>query len=92
MIAGRVGIVAGSGVGVLGRQHDPVAVPRHELAQQLFAGTVGVDVGGVDEVAARLQEGVVDVAAFVVRRAPAPILAESHRPQAQLRDSQAAFA
>ena len=61
-----LGSLPGSGVGVLGRQHDPVPMARHELAEQRFAGAVGVDVGGVDEVAARLQKGVVDLAALVL--------------------------
>ena len=72
VVAGGVGVVAGSGVGVLGRQDDAVPVVRHELAQKLFAGAVRVVVGGVDEVAARLEEGVVDLAALFLRGTPAP--------------------
>jgi hypothetical protein len=66
--------------------------PGHELAEQRFAGAVGVDVGGVNEVAARFQKGVVDFAALLFRRAPAPILAEGHRSQAQFRNAKSALA
>src|SRR5262249_44921932 len=65
VVACGVGIVAGSGIGVLGRQHDPVAMAGHELAEQRCAGAVGVNVGSINEVAARFPKGVVDLAALV---------------------------
>ena len=37
-------------------------------------------------------EGVEDPAAFLLRRAPAPVFAEGHRAEAQLRDPQAGLA
>ena len=64
----------------------------HELAEETFTCAVGVDVGGVDEVAAGFEEGVVDLAALLFCRTPAPILTEGHRPQAQFGDSKAALA
>ena len=74
MVAGGVRVIAGHGVGILGRQHEPLPLALHELAQQPFARSVGIDVGRVDEVAARLKEGVIDLAAFFRRKLPIPNL------------------
>jgi hypothetical protein len=49
------------------------------------------DIGGVDEVAARVQKRVVNFAALLFRRTPAPVLAEGHRSQAQFRYPKSAF-
>ena len=92
MIAGGVRIVPRGGVGVLRRQDDALALAVHELAEETFACAVGVNVGGVDEVAAGFEEGVVDLAALLRGGTPPPILAESHRAEAQFRDPKAAIA
>jgi hypothetical protein len=63
-----------------------------ELAEETFTGAVGVDVGGVDEVATGFEEGVVDLAALLRGRPPPPILAERHRAEAQFRHPKAAIA
>src|SRR5436190_905679 len=55
------------------------------LSEKPLAGSVRVVVGGVDEVAAGFREQVEDPAALLFRCAPAPVLAESHRPQSELR-------
>ena len=65
---------------------------QHELAQERFAGTVGVDVRGVDEIAASLAEGVVDLAGFVLGGTPAPVLAEGHGAKGSFGNSQTAVA
>jgi hypothetical protein len=49
-------------------------------------------VGGVDEVAARIGEGVQDLVAVLLISAEAPGVAEAHGAKAQLRDPQAARA
>ena len=74
MVAGGVWVIAGHGVGILGRQHEALPLALHELAQQPFARSVGIDVGRVDEVATRVKEGVVDLAAFFRRTLPSPNL------------------
>ena len=63
-----------------------------ELADELFTRAVGVNVGRVDEVAARLAVGVVDFARLVLGRAPAPVFAEGHRAEAKVGNTQAAAA
>jgi hypothetical protein len=83
---------ARGGVGVLGSQHHFFPVTCDELANELFAGAVGVNVGSVDEVATRLPVGVVDFACLVLGRAPAPVFAESHRAEAKVGNAQAAAA
>src|SRR5260370_390890 len=80
------------GVGVLGSQHHLFPMTGDELADELFAGAVGGNVGRVDEVAGRLAVGVVDFACLVLGRAPAPVFAESHRAEAKVGNAQAAAA
>ena len=75
---------------VLGRQHEVVTLGADELANDLLAGAVRVVDGGVDDVAAGLGVRVEHAAALLGRRTPAPVLAEGHRAQEQLRDPQAA--
>jgi hypothetical protein len=57
-VAARVGIVATRGQRVLRREHQPLAPALRELAEQRLALAVGVVAGGVDEVAARVDERV----------------------------------
>jgi hypothetical protein len=87
MAAAAVGI-AGAGVdGVLGGQHPPGPLGGDQLAGDLLAGAVGVGVGGVDEVAAGLGEGLQDAGALVLGGAPSPLRTEGHGAEAELRDS-----
>jgi hypothetical protein len=51
-------------------------VTLHEFAEKGLAAAIGVEIGGIDEVAARFAEGVINFAGFVLRRAPAPVFAE----------------
>ena len=64
VIAGRVGIRAGHGIGVLGGEDDATPIGAHELAEIVFAGAIGVQVGGVDEVTTGFQKCIVNRAAF----------------------------
>jgi len=67
-------------------------VTLHEFAEKGFAAAIGVEIGGVDEVAARFAEGVINFAGFVFRRAPAPVFAEGHGAERGFRDSKTAIA
>src|SRR6202035_5347739 len=48
------------------------------------AGPVGVKVGGIEKIAARLTERLIDPSAIVLRRAPTPVFTEGHCAQAHL--------
>ena len=64
----------------------------HEFTEQRFAGPVGVDIGGVDEIAAGFAIGVVHFSRLVFCRAPSPIFAKGHRAEGNLRNAQPAIA
>jgi hypothetical protein len=78
--------------GVLGGDDEAVAVGAEEAAEDLLGLALVVLVGGVDEVAARLGEGVKDAVSFLLVGAEAPGVAEAHGAQAELGDAQAARA
>jgi len=67
-------------------------VVLHELTQEGFAGPIGVEVSGVDEIAAGFAEGVVDLAGFVLGGAPAPVFAEGHGAKGSFGNAEAAVA
>jgi len=79
-------------ISVLCRDHDLVAMIPHKVADDALGGTVGVHVGGVNEVTALLAIQVVDLARFVFRCAPAPVFTEGHSAERKLADTQAAVA
>src|SRR6516225_5647220 len=62
----------------------------HEFAKKSFTAAIGVDIGGVDEVAARVTESIIDFAGFVLRRAPAPVFAKGHGAERGFRNSKTA--
>src|SRR6516164_10198030 len=62
----------------------------HEFAKKSFTAAIGVEIGGVDEVAARVAESLIDFAGFVLRRAPAPVFAEGHGAERGFRNSKTA--
>src|SRR5262245_30191849 len=64
----------------------------HELAEECLAGAIGVDVGGVDEVAVGVPVEVVDLPRFVLAGTPSPVLAERHCAERGLGHAQAAVA
>jgi hypothetical protein len=71
----------------LGREHDVVAAPPQRPADDLLGLTGRIDIGGVDEVDARVERAVDDADALVVIRvAPGT---EHHRAEAQLGDRNA---
>lgn len=84
---------AGVGVGrvgaerVLGTQHPAVPVGADQVADDALALAAGVEVGGVDEVAARLREALDDGRRVLGRCARAPAAPEHHGSQAQLGDA-----
>jgi hypothetical protein len=50
----------------------------HKFPDEGFAGPVGVDVGGVDEIATGFAVRVVNLAGLLFGRAPASVFAEGH--------------
>jgi serine/threonine-protein kinase len=76
----------GDGEAALRRQHDLVAVVRQPRRERLLGAAVGVDVGGVDEVAAGLEEAV----EHPVRLVGGGLGAHQHRPDAQPADRERA--
>ena len=69
-----------------------VALAVQKLAQHRFAGTVGVGIGRVKEVAARRHVTIEHRPAGCLVGTPAPVGAKSHRAQAELRNTQAGMA
>src|SRR5947209_6428922 len=90
MVTAEVRIARAIGERVLRRQDEVVAIGRDELSDEPLRRPVRVVAGRVDEVAAGLDVAVEDATALLLRRAPAPVLAEGHRAEAELRDAQAA--
>ena len=86
----RVGSLRCCGIGVFRGQHHALAVALHELAEERFARPVGVEIGGLNEIAPGLAEGVVHLSRFVLGRTPTPLLAEGHRAERGLRNSKPA--
>ena len=62
----------------------------HEFPDEAFARPTGVKVRGVDEVATRFTEGLVDCFRFLFGRAPAPVVTEGHGAEAEVGDPEAA--
>src|SRR3979411_1219914 len=85
VVAGTVGITRVGLVGELGGEHEPVAAAFEQLANDGFRRPIGVDVGGVDDIAASVGEQVQHPRADIWGRSPAPIFTEGHRAQRHLR-------
>jgi len=83
MIARRVRIVSRHGIAVLGGEDNALPMVLDELSDESLARTVRVHVRRADEVSAGLAVGIVDFAGFVLRGAPAPVLAERHGAQSR---------
>jgi hypothetical protein len=90
--SGGVGVAGSHGQGVLGGDHEAVAVGAEEAAQDLLGLGLVVAVGGVEEGAPRLGEHAQDSAALFLVGAEAAGLADAHGAQAELRDPPAARA
>ena len=90
-VAARVRIARFGVVGELGGQHHAVAHPDvgDESAQQAFALAAGVEVGGVDEIAADGKVAIEHRARNALVGTPAPILAEGHGAEGKAADAQA---
>jgi hypothetical protein len=89
VVAGAVRVIGVGLVGELGGEHEPVAASFEQLAEDGFRRPVGVDVGGVDDIAARVREQVQHPRAGLRGRPPAPVLTEGHGAQRHLRDPHA---
>src|SRR5882762_9668022 len=89
VVAGTVRINRVGLVSELGGEHEPVAAAFEQLAEDGFRGPVGVDVGGVDDVAASVGEQVQHPRADIWGRPPAPVFTEGHGAQRHLRDPNA---
>jgi len=75
----------------LGRDHQPVAarlVAPDVVAEDLFGVALGVEVGGVDEVAAQVDVAVNDLLRLLDRGAPSQVLAKGHGAQGEGADAQ----
>jgi hypothetical protein len=98
LVATGVGVSAGlageadNGIGVLSGNDYLLPMARDKLADKLLTGAVGVDVGRVDEIAARLAISVVDFSGLVFGCAPTPIITEGHGAKTEIRDAEAAAA
>src|SRR3979490_3525654 len=89
VVAGTVGISRVGWVGELGGEHESVAAPFEQLAEDGFRRPVGVDVGGVDDIAASVSEQVQHPRADIWGCPPAPVFTEGHGAQRHLRDPHA---
>ena len=88
---GAGGRVAGPHVHrVFGREDEAVPFRTHEVAKKLLAGSVGIEVGGVDEVPTAARVGVEDDLAGIVVCPPPPVAAKRHRSQADRADTETA--
>ncbi len=79
----------------LGADHDAIAVclpVREEVTDDLLGMAVGVDVGGVDEIAAALQIGGDHRLGVRDAGAPSEVLAEGHAPEAKRAHAQSGTA
>src|SRR5712691_1628069 len=86
VVAGTVRITRVGLVGELGGEHEPVAASFEQLAEDGFRGSVGVDVGGVDDVAAGVGEQVEHLRADIRGCAPAPVFAVCYCCYGDLRE------
>jgi hypothetical protein len=88
-LAARTATVGIPGIQVaaeLGGKHQPVAlglVAPDVITENLLRVALGVEIGGINEVAALLQEPVDDLLGLLDGSPPAQVLAESHRAQTQ---------
>src|SRR5262249_16936591 len=88
VVATAVRIALPDAQGVLGGDHEPLALRGDQAADDLLALPIGVTVGRVDEVSTGAGLDVEELAALLLGGAPAPALAESHRAQAEFRNPQ----
>lgn len=92
MVAGRVRIARALLERVLRGEDEAIAFGGDELADETFARAFGVEVRGVDEIAAARDERVEHALAFVFAGAEAPVFAERHRAEARFGHTEAALA
>ena len=78
LVTAGVRVSAGHGVGVFRGEDDTLTMALHKFPDEGFAGPVGVDVGGVDKIAARFAVVVINLPGLVFGRAPAPLFAKRH--------------
>jgi hypothetical protein len=74
-------VLASHGNGVLGGQHHAFAIESRKISEKRLACAVGVNVCGINEVAARLALGLVDRPRFILAGTPAPTVTKGHRAQ-----------
>src|SRR5712671_6885512 len=86
VVAGTVRITRVGLVGELGAEHEPVSAPFEQVTEDRFRRPVGVDVGGVDDIAASVSEQVQHPRADIWGCPPAPVFTEGHGAQRHLRD------
>lgn len=96
MVARRVRVACiGRGHGIVGEaelrcQDKPVPVTADEFPGNRFAAAIGVEIGGVNKIAARRRECLKDCPAFIFGCPPSSVFAERHGSQTQFRHPQAA--
>jgi hypothetical protein len=84
VVAGTVRITRIGLVRELGGEHEPVAAPFEQLADDGFRRPIRVYVGGVDDIAASVGEQVQHPCADSGGCPPAPVFTEGHGAQRHL--------
>src|SRR6202030_1257232 len=90
-VTGAVRIARVGLVGELGGEHEPVAAPFQQLAEDGFGRPVGIDVRGVDDIAACVSEQFQHPRADIWGSPPSPVFTERHGAQRHLGDTHAGF-
>src|SRR5262245_52306409 len=81
MVSATVWVCFAFGERVLGRDNKMIPVALYEFTHEFLTCSIGIVVGRVDEIPARFGKRVEDFAAFLFRRAPAPVIAKGHRAE-----------
>ncbi len=89
MVTAKIGILGAFAQCIFRGDHKMVTFRGNELSNKFLTGPVGVVVCRVNIIPACIHICIENLAAFIFRRAPAPIIAECHRTKAQFGNTQA---
>ena len=93
--AAAVGIASVHAAEELGGEDDAIALAgmlAEVIADDLFRMSLGIGIGGVDEVAAFVDESVENRFRVLHGRSPSPVFAEGHRPETERRNTKSGVA